>query len=94
MIQRLELIVKAGANVIFTTQGMDDIASKFLVKHGIMGLRRIDSAEMKKLAKATGATIIKTFANSDGSESFSEESLGKADAVYEENLGDVDYIYV
>lgn len=49
---------------------MDDIASKFLVHHGVMGLRRIDSAEMKKLAKATGATVIKTFANNDGTESF------------------------
>ena len=94
LIQRLELIVKAGANVIFTTQGMDDIASKFLVKHGVMGLRRIDYAEMKKLAKATGSTIVKTFANNDGTESFSEEFLGKAEAVYEENLGDIDYIYV
>lgn len=73
---------------------MDDIASKFLVKHGVMGLRRIDYAEMKKLAKATGSTIVKTFANNDGTESFSEEFLGKAEAVYEENLGDVDYIYV
>ena len=47
---------------------MDDIASKFLVAHNIMGLRRIDQKEMKRLAKATGATIVKTFANSDGSE--------------------------
>lgn len=73
---------------------MDDVASKFLVKHGIMGLRRIESEEMNKLAKATGATIIKTFANNDGTESFSEEYLGKAESVYEENLGDIDYIFV
>lgn len=49
---------------------------------------------MQKLAKATGATVIKTFANSDGTESFSEEFLGRAECVYEENLGDVDYIFV
>lgn len=29
--ERLALIIKAGANVIFTTKGMDDIASKYLV---------------------------------------------------------------
>jgi chaperonin GroEL (HSP60 family) len=29
---------------------MDDVASKFLVKNEIMGLRRIDYEEMKKLA--------------------------------------------
>lgn len=49
---------------------------------------------MKKLAKATGATIVKTFANTDGTESFGEELLGKAKCVYEENLGDNDYIFV
>lgn len=73
---------------------MDDIASKYLVNQGIMGLRRIDSKDMKRLAKATGATIVKTFANSDGSESFGEELLGWAESVYEENLGDIDYIFV
>lgn len=88
------MVARSGANVIFTTLGMDDIASKFLVSKGIMGLRRLDSKEMKKLAKATGATIVKTFANSDGSESFGEELLGRADSVYEENLGDIDYIFV
>jgi T-complex protein 1 subunit alpha len=73
---------------------MDDIASKFLVAHGIMGLRRIDPKDMKRLAKSTGATVVKTFANSDGTETFGEELLGRAVCVYEENLGDIDYIFV
>ena len=38
--------------------------------------------------------MITTFANSDGTESFSEENLGFAESVYEENLGDIDYIFV
>ncbi len=59
-----------------------------------MGLRRIDQKEMKRLAKATGATVVKTFANSDGTETFGEELLGRAECVYEENLGDIDYIFV
>lgn len=94
LLERLSLVVKSGANVIFTTQGMDDIASKFLVAHGVMGLRRIDTKEMKRLAKAVGATVVRTFANSDGTESFGEELLGRAESVYEENLGDIDYIFV
>lgn len=73
---------------------MDDIASKFLVKNKIMGLRRIELKEMQKLSKATGATIVKTFANNDGTESFHESYLGKAEKVYEENLGDIDYVFI
>ena len=90
LLDRLALIVKSGANVIFTTLGMDDIASKYLVSKGVMGLRRLDPKDMKRLAKATGATIVKTFANNDGTESFGEELLGRATSVYEENLGDND----
>ena len=35
-----------------------------------------------------------TLANNDGTESFDPEALGNAGKVYEENLGDVDYIFV
>lgn len=86
--------MKAGANVIFTSLGMDDVASKYLVQNNIMGLRRLDKKELNRLAKATGATVVTSFANSDGTESFGEELLGFAESVYEENLGDIDYIFV
>ena len=33
-----------------------------------MGLRRLDKKEMNKLARSCGATIVNTFATSDGSE--------------------------
>lgn len=88
------MIIKSGANVIFTSLGMDDVASKYLVHNNVMGLRRLDKKELHRLAKATGATVVTSFANSDGTESFGEELLGYADAVYEENLGDIDYIFV
>ncbi len=94
MKDRLELIIKAGANVIFTTKAMDDIASKYLVKNNIMGLRRVDLGDLKRLARASGATIMTTLANNDGTESFEPEQLGHAARVFESNLGDVDYIFV
>jgi len=92
--ERLELVINAGATVIFTTKAMDDIASKYLVEKGIMGLRRVEKSDLKRIARATGATVVTTLANNDGSESFDESNLGKAETVYEENLGDVDYIFV
>ena len=73
---------------------MDDLAAKYLVNKGIMGLRRIDLKEMRRLARATGASVVTTLANNDGTESFSEDQLGYADSVYEENLGDIDYVFV
>jgi T-complex protein 1 subunit alpha len=43
--------------------GIDDIANKYLVSKGIMAVRRIDKAHLRRIAKATGAKVIKTFAN-------------------------------
>lgn len=92
--ERLALIIKAGANVIFTTKAIDDIASKYLVHNNIMGLRRMEPADLRRVARATGGTVCQTLANNDGTESFPSENLGNAECVYEENLGDVDYIFV
>ena len=52
---------------------MDDVASKYLVNNNVMGLRRVDVGDLKRLARATGATILTTLANSDGTESFEPE---------------------
>jgi len=35
-----------------------------------------------------------SLANNDGTESFEPEQLGHAAKVFEENLGDIDYIFV
>jgi len=40
--ERIKKLITAGANVIMTTKGIDDIASKYMVEHGIIGLRRVD----------------------------------------------------
>ena len=92
--ERLDLILAAGVNVIFTTLAIDDCASKYLVTKGVMGLRRVDKHELRRIANSTGATIVKTLANNDGTESFDASLTGKAEAVFEKNLGDVDFIFV
>lgn len=92
--ERLELILGAGANVIFTTKAIDDVAAKYLVEKGCLGLRRIERKELVKIARATGASLLTTLANSEGIESFEESSLGRAELVYEENLGDQDYVFI
>lgn len=92
--ERLQKIIEKGVNVIFTTKAMDDVASKYLVEKNIMGLRRVEKSDLRRIAKATGATIITTLANSDGNENFDESCIGLADSVFEENLGDVDHIFI
>ena len=92
--ERLEKILAAGVNVIFTTKAMDDFAAKYLVEKGVMGLRRVEKSDLRKIAKSTGASIVTTMANNEGNEVFEESSVGKAECVYEENLGDIDHIFI
>jgi len=40
--ERLDLIIKAGATVVLTTKGIDDLASKYLVEAKCIGLRRVN----------------------------------------------------
>lgn len=56
--ERIQKIIDAGANVIITTKGIDDFAQKFLVEKGVMGIRRVEKNDMRKIAKLTGAELI------------------------------------
>ena len=55
--ERIEMIANAGANVILTTKGIDDIASKYMVERKIIGLRRVDKSDLRRIAKSTGGKI-------------------------------------
>jgi T-complex protein 1 subunit alpha len=52
--ERIELILKAGANVILTSKGIDDVAVKYLVEVKAMGVRRVEKEDLRNIAKATG----------------------------------------
>jgi len=94
--ERCEKIIKAGANVVVTTKGIDDIASKYFVEAGVFALRRVDKNDLRRLAKSTGATVITTLANTekDGDETFDASLLGFAEEVYEETVGDNDFCFI
>ena len=59
----------------------------------IKGLRRVSKEHLRRIAKASGAKVITTLANEEGSESFEPEFLGTAQEVYEEAVGDNDFIF-
>ena len=52
---RIMKIIKAGANVIITSKGIDDIANKYMVENGVLGLRRVNKGDLRRIAKCTGA---------------------------------------
>jgi T-complex protein 1 subunit alpha len=86
--QRIQMIIDSGATVVLTTKGMDDLAMKYFVEAGIIGVRRVPKIDMQRIAKATGATLVVSLGTLDGDEAFEAENLGTADNVGEEMLGD------
>ena len=88
MKERIDMMIKAGANVVLTAKGIDDMCMKYLVEAGCIGCRRVKKDDMKRIAKVTGGQIIVSLANMEGNESFDAKMLGSCDSVYEERCGD------
>ena len=88
------LLLNAGANVILTTKGIDDMAIKYFVEAGALAVRRVKKEEIKRVAKLTGGTLMITFADMEGAESFDPANLGTADEVSEERIADDDHIVI
>merc|ERR1712113_1042753 len=83
-----------GANVILTTGGIDDLCLKYCVEAGAMAVRRCKKEDLKRIAKATGATFITSLANLEGEESFEASYLGEAAEVSQERICDDELIMV
>ncbi|KAG6432326.1 hypothetical protein SASPL_103902 [Salvia splendens] len=100
--ERIEKLLKAGANVILTTKGIDDMALKasfsleddYFVEAGAIAVRRVRKEDLRHVAKATGATAVSTFADMEGEETFDSSLLGYADEVVEERIADDDVIMI
>jgi T-complex protein 1 subunit alpha len=92
--ERIKKILATGANVIFTTKGIDDMCLKLFVEAGAMAVRRCKKDDLKRIAKATGATFITTLANLDGEETFEASFLGSAEEVVQERISDDECILV
>merc|ERR1719261_1695218 len=92
--ERIQMLLNAGANVILTTKGIDDMAIKYFVEAGALAVRRCKKDDLRRIAKLTGATLMITMADMEGNESFTPEMLGTADEVCEERIADDDHLII
>ncbi|KAG8747622.1 T-complex protein 1 subunit alpha [Ceratobasidium sp. 414] len=93
-LERVRKILASGANVILTTKGIDDLCLKEFVEAGAMAVRRCKKDDLRRIAKATGATLVSSLANLEGEETFEASSLGYADEVVQERVSDDELILV
>jgi thermosome len=84
----VEKVKNSGATVLFAQKGIDDLAQHYLAKAGVFAVRRVKESDMKKLSKATGASIVSTL------DDLSSGSLGDAGLVEEVKIGDDEMTFV
>ena len=100
--KRVTRLVKTGVKVVLTTGGIDDLCAKILTQGGIMAVRRVLKADLKRIAKSSGGVVLTSSssldvgsdANLDAGDMFSnstEESIVKALAAC---LGSADSVSV
>ncbi len=92
--ERIQKILDAGANVILTTGGIDDLCLKYFVEAKAIAVRRCKKADLKRIAKATGAQLMSSLANLEGEESFEASALGEAASVAQERICDDELILI
>ncbi|KAL8737782.1 MAG: hypothetical protein Q9190_008076, partial [Brigantiaea leucoxantha] len=92
--ERVAMILKAGTNVVFTTKGIDDLVLKFFIEKGAMAVRRCKKEDLRRIAKATGASFISSLSDLNGDEKFEASSLGHAEEVVQERISDDECILV
>uniref|UniRef100_A0A5F9D943 T-complex protein 1 subunit alpha n=1 Tax=Oryctolagus cuniculus TaxID=9986 RepID=A0A5F9D943_RABIT len=92
--ERIQKILATGANVILTTGGIDDMCLKYFVDAGAMAVRRVLKRDLKRIAKASGASILSTLANLEGEETFEAVMLGQAEEVVQERICDDELILI
>lgn len=94
VIERVEMILKAGANVILTTKGIDDMVMKLFIEKGAMAVRRCKKEDLRRIARASGATLLSTLSDLNGDEKFEPSYLGYAEEVAQERISDDECILI
>jgi len=92
--ERISLLLDAGANVILTSQGIDDTMMKYFVERQVMAVRRVDKGDLRAIAKSTGGTVLLSLADLNASESVDPSMLGRCQVVEESRVGDGELIFL
>ena len=86
--EMVDTLADAGADVVFCQKGIDDMAQHYLAKEGILAVRRAKKSDMKRLARATGGTVVSNI------DDVTADELGYAGSVGQQDVGGDERIFV
>jgi chaperonin GroEL (HSP60 family) len=88
LVEKIQWVIKSGANVIFSRGGIDPLALNHFAKNRILTVRRVKENDLSWLAKATGAKVVKDL------DTISSTDFGYAAKVYEKMVCDDKMVFV
>ncbi|WP_049904716.1 thermosome subunit alpha [Natrialba asiatica] len=83
-----ETVAESGADIVVTTEDVDDRVSTFLANEGILVFENVGSSDTADILSATGATRVGAL------DDLEEADFGKADRIRTANFGDDDLAFV
>ena len=86
--EMVDQIIDAGADVVISQKGIDDMAQHYLAEEGILAVRRAKNSDTQALARATGGRVVSNI------EDITEGDLGFAGTVAERELGGDEKLFV
>ncbi len=88
MREQVEAIVEAGADVVFVKGAIMDYAQHHLADQGILAVRRATQGDLRKVARATGASLVNDVT------SITSDDLGYAGTVEERDIAEEEQVFV
>lgn len=85
---QVDKIAALGVKAVFTTKAIDDLAHHYMAQKGIMGVRRLKTSDVNRIAKATGGTLITNLGDA------TEKEVGVAGLIEERKVGKDEMIFV
>jgi len=86
--EQVKPIIDCGANALLTHKGIEEPALSMLVDAKILAVRRIGMIDLKRIAKASGVTIVHS------TKELSPSCLGLAASVQQKPMGDKKFIFI
>lgn len=88
LFEMADYVIRAGANAVFCSKGMDDKIAAYLQNRGIYATRRVKSEDMQHLADATGGRSIQNI------KELTDKELGHAGILEQVRDGDQGKTYL
>lgn len=87
---KLDLIIKSGAKLVFSSSAIGDYATQYFARFGMFCSGRVSEKDMRQLEKVCGAKIVSSLNFENSRENF----LGLCTLFEERQMGDVRYNFV